>query len=225
LVFLLALLPAMVSFAADQPETSPDQPGPTSSVEKAAPAGEAESTSEEEPAPQIKKQRVAMGLMIGSYNPVDSKLKDVFGSHFVRYGIRPIPLEVPTIWRISWDASFYWMSRDVAYKLPSGELLRYENNEATLIPLTAGFIRGFGKGKTARSYAAVNAGIFYGHVDVPTIGAHKSGLGLNANLTVGTMLQKRLALEARYEWFDEFAGLDFSAFTISATLKLFEMKS
>ena len=211
LVFLLALLPAMVSFAADQPETSPDQPGPTSSVEKAAPAGEAESTSEEEPAPQIKKQRVAMGLMIGSYNPVDSELKDVFGRHFVRYGIRPIPLEVPTIWRISWDASFYSMSRD--------------DDKATLIPLTAGFIRGFGKGKTARSYAAVNAGIFYGHVDVPTIGAHKSGLGLNANLTVGTMLQKRLALEARYEWFDEFAGLDFSAFTISATLKLFEMKS
>jgi len=53
---------------------------------------------------------------------------------------------------------------------------------------------------------------------------NKTGWGLNANATVAVVLNKRLLIEARYEFMDEFAGLDFSAFTFSAAFKVFSAR-
>lgn len=183
-------------------ESTEIEPAEEPAVEEVEPAP----ADEEEPRPR---GRTAYGLMIGSYNPVNSTVKGVFGDNWPRYGLRPLPLDLPEKWRPTWDVSFYSMSR--------------LNNSATIMPITGGFLRGFGKGKD-RAYASVTVGPCYYNVNSPTLGVDNKGWRLGGSATLGFTFRDRLSIEGRYELMDDFAGLDFSAFTVSATLRLFTMR-
>ena len=161
---------------------------------------------EEEPSEKPKKKGVPLGLMIGIFSPTDSQVKDLYGSSWIRYGLRPLPINIEQKWRPTIDVSYYTMS--------------HSGNKVKLIPITFGFTRGFGNDKNVKHYISAHAGGYYGDLDAPAIGVSDNGWGFNANATYGIVLNDRLSLEVRYEMFDKLGGLDFNALTYSLALRL-----
>jgi hypothetical protein len=201
-------------YADNQSSTSSDQQSTMPAVSTPATTNNsATDQPSEAEAPIIKKEksRTAYGLTVGIFTPLDSTVKDVFGDSWIRYGIRPIPANLPNTWRPGFDVSYYSMSNGP--------------DKVTIVPVTGGFIRGFAKDndekKKTRNYLAINAGPYYCDLNSPTLGKSKTGWGLNANITYGLTFKDRWSLEARYETMSKFQGLDFSAFTVSASFKVF----
>lgn len=219
LVSLVAIVTAGATYAEDQPGPVVDKSVAVDAADESSPAvDEPEATDaedqpgadREESEKKGEKPRTDFGLLIGVYNPTDSSVKDVFGDNWLRLGLRPMRTRVPNRWVMSYDLSYYSMSNN--------------GHRATLIPLTAGVMHGFGKDEKRQMYVAVHAGPYYGRVRAPLIGVHKSGWGLNVNTTLAVVFDKRFLIEARYEFMDDFAGLDFSAFTLSAAFKVFSAR-
>ena len=201
-VFIFVVM-AGAAYAADQTTPAADQ-----SVATDTTTVQADQTTEEQP---VKKPSTNYGLMIGLYNPIDSEVKDIFGSSWIRYGLRPLPKDLPERWRPHFDVSFYSMS--------------HNNDNVMLIPITVGVLKGIGdQDKDTRMYMAVNAGPYYADLNAPSVGKSKTGWGINSNATVGLLFKDRLSVEARYEYMNDFAGLDFSAFTLSAAFKVFSAR-
>lgn len=206
LIPLIVLMAAGIAAAADQPAEpqsvaepvivaqADDQPGTESQPEQ--PMLE----------PQNRKPPLVLGLGVGSYTPLNSDVEDTFGGTKVRVGLRPILSEAPERMRFMYDVSFYSLKED--------------DNQAVLIPITVGLMKGFGQGKKTRSYAAINAGMFYADVLAPSLLIDKSGWGFTANATVGMVYNKRLQLELRYEIMDEFAGFKFDSFSAMVGYKV-----
>ena len=220
LVALISIALAGAACAADQPGSDNDKPAATLAAgqsntgddDQAATTSQDQSntedndqaatTGEDEP----EKARAKWGLVVGLYNPVNSRVKDIFGDSWLRIGLHPLPTDLPEHWRIAFDGSYYSMSRG--------------NDKVKLIPITVGVLRGFGQDEKMRSYVALRAGPYYGDLNAPSIGVDKTGFGLNANATYGMIWKERFVLEGRYEFMDKFGGLDFSAFSISAAIRI-----
>jgi len=212
LISLIALLATGTVFAADQPAPPVSDTKPvlvTQEVDVSAGSGAAP----EQPtliAEDTRKPPHVFGLGIGSYTPINSEVKDVFGGTKLRIGLRPILTEAPERARFMYDVSFYSLWKD--------------DDQAILIPLTVGFIKGFGQDTKSQTYAAINAGTFYARVQAPSVGIDDSGWGFTANLSVGLIYNKRFMLEGRYEIMNEFAGFKFDSFSILAAYKLVQMR-
>lgn len=212
LISLIALLAAGNVFAADQPAMSSTDENPALVTQQA------ETTIESQPPPDqptlaaedTRKPAHVFGIGIGSYTPVNSEVKDIFGGTRLRVGLRPLLKETPKRARFMYDVSFY--------------SLRKDDDRAILIPLTVGVLQGFGQDTKTQTYAAINAGTFYGKVEAPTVGVSDSGWGFTANLSVGLIYNKRLMLEGRYEIMSEFAGYKFDSFSILAAYRLFQVR-
>lgn len=202
----IVILAAGVAYAADQtptpepqPNTSVEQPTNQPAETPAQPAAEKETI----------KAKMHFGPAIGVLLPTSGKVQDTFGSSWTRYGLRPFITEVPERWRFMIDLSYYAMDDGT--------------DQAKLVPITAGFIRGLSQHKDMLTYVAVNMGPFYGNVDAPSVGVSKKGWGVNTNATFGMVFNQRWSLEARYEYMTKFAGFDFSAFSISIGLRMFDI--
>lgn len=217
--FVLALL-LLISlggsaFAADAPVTTSEPTAVTAPTTDTAPTVTVSETANpaDQPAPDAatdqKKKRTVFALSAGLYMPVNGQVKDIFGDKFLRLGIRPLPTNAPKGWRFAYDVN--WISLDSI------------NGKATIIPVTAGILRRFGK-EDVKSYAALNVGPYYGNVDVPALGIDKKGWGLDANATLGVVFKERFCLEVRYDMMNKFGGLDFSSLTISAAIRMFTAK-
>lgn len=213
ILFVLLIISAGLVHPQDESSPSGDTPSAAPTISDST--STVDSTADQ-PAetPIIKKEkaRTIYGLTLGIFTPVDSTVRDTFGDNWIRYGVRPIPTELPNSWRAGFDISFYSMSNGP--------------DEVTIVPLTGGFIRKFGKSdeegkKKTQSYLAINVGPYYCDLNSPTLGKTKTGWGLNANTTYGIVFNNRWSLEARYESMSKFQGIDFSAFSISASFKLF----
>lgn len=207
ITFMVVILAAGIAWAADETPTTPaPQPGPAIEQPQQTPA-------ETPPEPIVEKETIKakmhFGPSIGIFRPTSGKVQDTFGSTWTRFGLRPFIMEVPERGRIMLDLSYYAMDDGT--------------DRAILIPLTAGYMMAISQHKDMLTYAAVNAGPFYGSVDAPSVGADKSGWGLNANATLGVALNQRWSLEARYDFFNKFAGFDFSAFSLSVGFRLFDV--
>ncbi|MCL6629115.1 MAG: porin family protein [Armatimonadetes bacterium] len=213
ILFTLLIISAGLVYAQEQSSPGADTPAAAPTVGDST--STADSTAEqptEKPIIKKEKARTVYGLTLGIFTPVDSTVRDTFGDNWIRYGVRPIPTELPNSWRPGFDISFYSMSNGP--------------DEVTIIPLTGGFIRRFGKTdeeskKKTQSYLAINVGPYYCDLNSPTLGKTKTGWGLNGNATYGIVFNNRWSLEARYEAMSKFEDVDFSAFSISASFKLF----
>lgn len=222
IALLLLAVVAVPAFAADQPiATDTQQPNltlsvPTSGmvVAQADTAKPAEPATTDTPAgadsttPEKKKPTV-FALSLGLYSPTNGTVKRIFGSGYTRLGIRPLPTNAPHDWRFAFDVNFISMSSI--------------NGSATVIPLTAGVLRRFGK-NNVKSYAALNVGPYYGSLSIPPLDINQHGFGLDANLTFGTVFNERYCVEARYDLMNQFAGYDFSSLSISVAVKMFTAK-
>lgn len=152
------------------------------------------------------KPRIGIGLSVGSYSPTSSTVRDIFGDSLVCISLTPMPTDSSFDMKPTLGASYYQMKRD--------------DSSATLIPITLSMTKGLNGNEKARPYVTVEAGTFYGDVDIPTRNADKKGFGFEASAALGVLFSKRWSLEARYDLLSEFAGLDFSSFTISAVYRV-----
>ena len=214
--WIIAVLAAEVAIAADQQITPVGGGNAVVVAQQAEPSandapasGESNTeTTPDEPVLQEKTRKPpnVFGLAVGSYSPINDDVKDAFGGTKWRIGLRPLLTETPKRARLMYDVSFYSLDK--------------EDNQAILIPLTAGIMKGFGQETKTQTYAAINAGVFYGDVDAPTLGISESGWGFTANATLGLIYNKRLSLEVRYEIMEEFAGFNFYSFSMLAAYKV-----
>lgn len=207
-VLVIAVLAAGAAVASDQQVTLVSTDKPVLLAQQIEPStAEAEEPVLEE---RNRKPPHVFGLAVGSYTPLNSDVKDTFGGTKLRVGLRPLLTETPERMRLMYDVSFYALTKD--------------KNQAILIPLTVGMLKGFGQETKTQTYAAINAGVFYGNVDALSVGVRESGWGFTANATVGLIYNKRLSLEARYEIMDEFAGFEFDSLSFLAAYKLLQWR-
>ena len=206
---IMVILAAGIAWAADE---APTTPAPTSQPSASAeqPTDKpADAEAKPESTVETRKAKLHFGPVIGIYRPTSAKVQDTFGSNWTRLGIRPFLTEVPDRWRFMFDLAYYAMDDGT--------------DRATLIPITAGFMKGISQRKDMLTYSALTLGPFYGNIDAPSVGVNKTGWGLNANATLGIVFKQRWSLEARYEFMNDFGGFDFSAFSIAAGLRLFDV--
>ena len=213
LAILMLILLAGAAYAADQPaDTNSDPSAVLTNAEPGAtppPAEQPAGPSKDE------KKRTVFALTAGMYGSTSASVRAVYGDHFLRLGLRPLPTNAPHNWRFAYDANYISMS-----SISAGTLT---TNTVTLIPVTAGFLRRFGK-NDVKSYAAINVGPYYGNVSIPDRGIRENGWGWDANLTFGTVFKERYCIEARYDMMSKFAGFDFSSLSLSVAMKVFTMK-
>jgi len=211
LIFLITLLAAGAALA-DQPVAPAENSQPVLTAQQ--PETPAESAvSADQPVISEEENRKpphVFGLALGTYTPMNSDVKDVFGGTKIRAGLRPLLTETPERARFMYDISFI--------------ALDHEDDQAILIPLTVGLLQGFGQDTRMQSYAAINAGMFYGNVQAPSVGAFDEGWGFTANATVGICYNKRLTIEARYEIMDKFAGFNFNSLSLMAGYRILQWR-
>ena len=213
LAFFLLILLAGAAYAADQPaDTNSDPAVVNTNAEPGATPPPAEQPAETS---KDKKKRTVFALTAGMYGPTSASVRAVYGDHFLRLGLRPLPTNAPHDWRFAYDANYITMSSIIA-----GTSTK---NNVTLIPITAGFLRRFGKNDMT-SYAAINVGPYYGNVSIPYLGIAEHGWGWDANLTLGAVFKEKYCIEARYDMMSKFAGFDFSSLSLSVAMKVFTMK-
>jgi hypothetical protein len=167
--------------------------------------------------------QIPVGVDLGVFMPTDSDVKDVYGKSWFRIGFTPLSFQQPGPWRFTFDLGILKRSRDIT--IPDGKgggsVL---SNDVTLIPLTFGVTRSFSENTDFLPYVALRAGPYYANVDSDSFGVDKSGFGINANAAVGVSFSRRFYIEARYDWYSKFEDIDFSGFSISAGIKLFEIR-
>jgi hypothetical protein len=167
--------------------------------------------------------QIPVGVDLGVFLPTDSDVKDVYGKSWFRIGVTPISFQPPGNWRFTFDLGFLKRSNDIT--VPEGKgggtVL---SNDVTLIPLTFGYTRSFTESTDFMPYTAVRIGPYYANVDSDSFGVDHSGFGINANAAFGVSFSQRFYVEARYDWYSKFKDINFSGFSISAGVKLFEIR-
>ncbi|MEO7453711.1 MAG: outer membrane beta-barrel protein [Fimbriimonadales bacterium] len=167
--------------------------------------------------------QIPVGVDLGLFLPTNSDVKEVFGKSWFRIGVTPLSFQKPGNWRFTFDLGFLKRSNDlfVPEGKGGGTVLR---NDVTLIPLTFGFTRSFSDSTDFMPYVAVRVGPYYARVNSDSFGVDKSGFGINANTALGISFSQRFYIEARYDWYSKFEGINFSGISFSAGVKLFEIR-
>jgi hypothetical protein len=166
--------------------------------------------------------QIPVGVDLGIFMPTDGDVQDVYGSSWFRVGVTPLSFQSPGPWRFTFDLGFLKRSNDLL--VPDGKGGTVLSNDVTLIPLTFGVTRSFSENTDFLPYIAFRVGPYYVNVDSDSFGVDKSGFGVNANAAFGVSFSRRFYIEARYDWFSKFEDIDFSGFSISAGIKLFEIR-
>ncbi len=153
---------------------------------------------------------VPVGLDVGVYLPTDSTVRNTFGKSWWRVGLTPLSFQDPGMWRFTLDIGVIGNQTTLG--------------RALLIPVTVGATRSFESPGGGKPYVAVRAGGYYGDVFSPPLGINSSRIGFNGNVAVGVSFQDTFYIEARYDVFSEFRGLDFNGFFLSAGVKVFQVR-
>ena len=154
--------------------------------------------------------KVPVGIDIGIFFPSGSSVRSTFGDTWVRVGLSPLSFQVPENWKFTFD---------IAYLHRSGS-----GQSVTVIPITVGATQSFVLSEDARTYVALRGGPYWAKVDSSVLGVDSQGFGFNANAAVGIVFRQSFYIEARYDKFSDFSGLDLSGFHIAAGFKLFEIR-
>ncbi|MCE5315323.1 MAG: hypothetical protein ABFD49_10095 [Armatimonadota bacterium] len=155
------------------------------------------------------KSKISFALGYGTFMPTDSVTKDQFDDNWTRISFTTFEPEKPASWRFIFEGG--------AYNLDSA-------TDVSLYPITFGFERGFGESSNSvRPYVVLRAGPYYGQIENAALGLDEDHVGLNSNLSLGLVFNRKYYLEARYDYFSELADYDFSGFSINAGMKLFSL--
>lgn len=160
---------------------------------------------------QRARRTIPVGVDFGAFFPSDSDTQDAFGSTWLRFGLSPLSFQDDNRWKFTFDVAVLHRSEGP--------------NRATLIPVTFGLTRGFTDGKSDTiPYVAVRVGPYFGDVRVPSVAVDDEKIGFNANAAVGVSFNKQFYIEARYDVFSDFSGLDFNGLFLTAGFKLFQIR-
>ena len=151
---------------------------------------------------------VSIAASLGVYMPTSSDTRDRFDDAWVRFGLRAFEPAKPEKWRFGFDA---------------GILDTDGPTEALLIPITAGFERGFGQDTDRRPYVAIRAGTYYGSVEEPARDIDETKWGLNVNASAGIVFKQRFFVEMRYDVFSDIAGISFDGLSAIVGIRLFDL--
>lgn len=160
-------------------------------------------------AAKAESQKISVAVSYGVFYPTSGETKDQFDSSFQRISITTFDPVKPKAWRFIAEGGDYTLN---------GE------SDVELLPLTFGVERGFGGSSSLQPYMTFRGGPYFGKVENPTIGLNDHHIGLNMNATCGLVFKKRFYGELRYDFFSSIASTDFSGFSISGGVKLFDVK-
>ncbi len=155
---------------------------------------------------------IPIGVDFGIFMPVNSDVRSALGSTWYRVGVTPISLQNDSRWRFTFDVAVMSQSRN--------------GNKASLTPVTFGMTKSFGDPRSmgARPYVAIRVGPYWGNVDAPALGVDDNKIGMDINGAFGLTFNRMFYVEARYDYFSDFEGVNFSGFFFSAGVKLFEFR-
>jgi hypothetical protein len=175
-------------------------------------AEEQQEVASQEPQKEVVAQednKIAVSLTYGFFSPTDSGVKDTYSDTWTRLALRAFQRDVPKRWRIVGEV---------------GSLSVDGSSDVKLIPVTIGIEKGFRQKKSFQPYFNAKAGPYYGNVDNNITGTSKSSVGLSANAAYGVVIKKTFFVEARYDYFTEIADTNFSGFSLSAGVRLFDLR-
>lgn len=155
------------------------------------------------------KRKTSIALSIGAFYPQSSATSNTFGDSWSRISLKAFDNTKPDEWIFNPEIG--------SYRLSGGP-------SAHLYPLTLGFERALNNSSKAQPYVTLRAGPYYGRVTNDAIGLRESKLGLNANAAFGVVFARQFYVEARYDYFSRIAGFDFKGFSVSAGVRLFDMR-
>jgi len=168
--------------------------------------------------------QVPVGIDLGVFMPSNSDTKDVYGKSWFRIGMSPLGFQKPGNWRFTFDLGFLKRSHSTFVpEAGKGGGFTLED-DVTLIPLTFGYTKSFTESTDFMPYLVLRAGPYYADVNSDSFGVDKKGFGLNANAAFGVSISKQFYVEARYDWYSKFKGINFSGLSFSAGIKLFEIR-
>lgn len=168
--------------------------------------------------------QIPVGVDLGLFLPSNSDTKDVYGKSWFRIGISPLGFQQPGNWRFTFDVGFLKRSKDT-FIPESGKGGITLHDDVTLIPVTFGYTKSFSESTEFMPYVAIRVGPYYANVDSDSFGVDKSGFGINANASFGVSFSRRqFYIEARYDYYSKFEGINFSGLSFSAGVKLFEIR-
>lgn len=157
----------------------------------------------------VAEEKISIALSAGAFFPVDSETKEKFDDCWTRVSLKTFEVEKPMEWR--------FIAEGGAFKLDGP-------SSARLYPLTFGVERGLSAADNLQPYVALRAGPYYGRLKEEATNLNESNVGLNVNAAFGVTIRKKFYVELRYDYFSKFAGADFDGISISAGMRLFDIK-
>lgn len=145
------------------------------------------------------------GPQVGLFYPQSTVLKDALGESWLSFGASRIRV-------------FELNQRKVAHDWQAVSQ-RDNGNSIFILTGSLGWVMPMSEpGASTEPYFSVRGGLAYIDYAVDTTSGRESGkrIGGNVNASIGILFNKRLNLEARYDWWSEFDGLKFNGLTLSA---------
>lgn len=155
------------------------------------------------------KDKISIALSAGAFFPVNSETKEKFDDCWTRVSLKTFESAKPKEWR--------FIAEGGAFKLDGP-------SSARLYPMTFGMEKGLTGSDNLQPYVTLRAGPYYGRVTEDATGLDENHIGLNVNASLGVTIKKKFYVEARYDYFSKFAGSNFDGISISAGMRLFDIK-
>lgn len=185
---------------------------------QAAFAQETQATDEEKAANEQKatqerrvsdERKTTIALSGGMFFPISSSVRDEYDGSWSRISLKTFEPTKPMSWR--------FIAEGGSYRLAG-------STDASLYPLTFGMERALSEGSRFQPYVSLRGGPYYGKVTRNLTGDSEEKIGLNLNAAYGVTIKKRYYAEIRYDYFTEIAGLDLQGLSISAGIRLFDIR-
>jgi hypothetical protein len=146
-----------------------------------------------------------LGLDYGVYLPTSASLKTAFGKQWTRIGISPVSISKSKNTRFDFDMNIISRSQN--------------GNRLTMYVPSFGLVTGLKNEQDIAPYFALRGGPTY--VDYRISSVSKREWLVNTNAELGFTVRDRLRFYARYDLFTKRNGLDFSGFSINASVLAF----
>lgn len=154
------------------------------------------------------RQPLSIAVSWSEFFPAGRAVRRTAGSTWAGIGISPFTRHKREQPHFDWDITF---------------LQHAGAGRLTLVPVTVGVEKAFTPRTRIQPYVSLRGGPYYGHVRLPD-GDRSSAVGFDANATLGVTFRERFFLEARYDYYSRFSGLSASGPTISAGVRLFDIR-
>jgi len=156
---------------------------------------------------------IEFGPTTGLYYPIDSKVRDLFGSGF-RFSLSPTSGDIPT--ELKWLPSISAISDSK------------DGNKFFLFPVTASYVRHLSAVVDQRVVPYIKFSVGAAYYDyslqyAPGDRRSKKTVGYTTGLEFGVRVSRLITGYAKYNYFSKSDGLDFSGVSLGLEFNLFRL--